>query len=108
MLTHQGPLRRSHVLSEGRARRNQLAEEIFHDDKMLLEPVALPNESRLSCGATLKYSQMEFYHTARKTFSGSIGDARRQLQALVRLRATSHSSGPSLQVCKGALTVTGL
>src|SRR5216117_844265 len=51
MLTHQGPLRRSHVLSEGRARRNQLAEEILHDDKRLLEPVALPNGSRLSCGA---------------------------------------------------------
>src|SRR6266513_1131862 len=32
-----------------------------------------PNESRLSCGATLRYSQMEFYHTARKTFSGSLG-----------------------------------
>ncbi len=25
---------------------------------------AQPNESRLSCGAKLKYSQMEFYHTA--------------------------------------------
>src|SRR5436190_2098657 len=58
--------------------------------------VAQPNESRLSCGATLKYSQMEFYHTARQTFSGSSGDGRRQLQALVRLRATSHSSGPAL------------
>ena len=42
-----------------------------------------PNESRLSCGATLKYSQMEFYNTARKTFSGSIRDGRRQLQALL-------------------------
>ena len=57
--------------------------------------VAQPNESRLSCGAKLECSQAEFYHTARKTFSGSIGDGRRQLQALVRLRATSHSSGPS-------------
>ncbi len=53
------------------------------------------NGSRLSCGAELEASQGEFYHTARKTFSGSIGEGRRQLQALVRLRTTSHSSGPS-------------
>jgi len=33
----------------------------------------LPNESRLSCGAGLEHSQGEFYHTARKTFSGSLG-----------------------------------
>jgi len=32
-----------------------------------------PNESRLSCGAGLEHSQGEFYHTARKTFSGSLG-----------------------------------
>src|SRR6058998_555139 len=51
-----------------------------------------PNEWRLSCGAGLEHSQGEFYLTARKTFSGSIGDGRRQLQALVRLRTTSHSS----------------
>src|SRR6266576_3660514 len=57
---------------------------------------ALPNESRLSCGATLKYSQMEFYHTARRTFAGLIEEGRRQLQAHVRLRTTSHSSGPFL------------
>src|SRR6266487_878904 len=44
---------------------------------------ALPNESRLSCGAELEGSQGEFYHTARKTFSGSIWDGRRQLQALL-------------------------
>ena len=59
------------------------------------ESHGLPNESRLSCGAELEGSQGEFYHTARQTFSGSIGDGRRQLQAHVRLRATSHSSGPS-------------
>src|SRR5206468_773570 len=71
-----------------------------------------PNESRLSCGAELEGSQGEFYHTASKTFSGSIGDGRRQLQALVRLRTTSHSSGPSLSLsrrsthrpCPGRLT----
>src|SRR5437667_436232 len=56
---------------------------------------AQPNESRLSCGAELEGSQGEFYHTARKTFSGSIGGGRRQLQALVRLRTIGHSSGPS-------------
>src|SRR6266576_3208336 len=54
-----------------------------------------PNESRLSCGAKLECSQIQFYSTACKTFSGSIGDGRRQLQALVRLRTTSHSLGPS-------------
>src|SRR5437660_12020447 len=57
--------------------------------------VAQPNESRLSYGSELKSSQEGFYHTGRKTFSGSIGDGRRQLQALVRLRTTSHSLGPS-------------
>src|SRR6266536_3134377 len=74
--------------------------------------LAQPNESRLSCGAELEGSQGEFYHTASKTFSGSIGDGRRQLQALVRLRTTSHSSGPSLSLsrrsthrpCPGRLT----
>src|SRR6266550_8006551 len=59
--------------------------------------VAQPNGSRLSCGAKLKYSQMEFYHTARRTFAGLIEEGRRQLQALVRLRTTSHSLGPSFQ-----------
>src|SRR6266571_7883420 len=34
---------------------------------------ALPNGSRLSCGAGLEHSQGEFYHTALKTFSGSLG-----------------------------------
>ena len=59
-----------------------------------LTRVAQPNESRLSCGAKLEYSQMEFYHTARRTFAGLIEEGRRQLQALVRLRTTSHSLGP--------------
>src|SRR5436309_12989228 len=62
--------------------------------------VKRPNGSRLSCGAGLEHSQGEFYHTAHKTFSGSIGDGRRQLQALVRLRTTSHSSGPSSPVAQ--------
>src|SRR6266576_289996 len=57
--------------------------------------VVPPNESRLSCGAKLTYSQMEFYHTARRTFAGLIEEGRRQLQAHVRLRTTSHSLGPS-------------
>src|SRR5438093_4185505 len=55
-----------------------------------------PNESRLSCGAKVECSQIEFYNTAWKTFSGFVVDGRRQLQALVRLRATSHGSGPAL------------
>src|SRR6266566_5033849 len=62
---------------------------------MPMKASGVPNESRLSCGATLKYSQMEFYHTARRTFAGLIEEGRRQLQALVRLRTTSHSLGPS-------------
>src|SRR6266550_521325 len=62
--------------------------------------VAQPNESRLSCGAKLKHSQMEFYHTARRTFAGLIEEGRRQLQAHVRLRTTSHSSGPSLSLSR--------
>src|SRR5437879_1323079 len=49
--------------------------------------VGRPNESRLSCGAELESSQMKFYHTAWRTFSGCIEDGRRQLQALVRRRA---------------------
>src|SRR5438093_4115709 len=36
------------------------------------EAAPLPNESRLSCGAELEGSQGEFYHTARKTFSGPL------------------------------------
>src|SRR6266545_8172197 len=55
----------------------------------------LPNESRLSCGAKLKYSQLEFYHTAGRTFAGLVEEGRRQLQALVRLRTIDHSLGPS-------------
>src|SRR5438876_972541 len=108
MLTHQGPLRRSHVLSEGRARRNQLAEEIFHDDKRLLEPVALPNESRLSCGATLKYSQMEFYHTVRRTFTDPFEDGRRQLQALLGCAPQVIARVLPFRGAQGALTVAGL
>src|SRR5882757_4393060 len=49
----------------------------------------LSNESRLSCGAKLKYSQMEFYHTARRTFAGLIEEGRRQLQAHVRPQRSS-------------------
>src|SRR6266699_3007016 len=66
---------------------------IFRGHLMLARPA---NESRLSCGAKHECSQIEFYNTAWKTFSRSIGDGCRQLQALVRLRATSHSSGPAL------------
>src|SRR6266498_1641428 len=62
----------------------------------LPESAMLPsNESRLSCGAKLKYSQLEFYHTAGRTFAGLIEEGRRQLQALVRLRTIDHSLGPS-------------
>ena len=48
-----------------------------------------PNESRLSCGARLRCSQTEFYHTACSLFSGLFEDGRRQLQALVRLPLTT-------------------
>src|SRR5437899_7420802 len=53
-----------------------------------------PNESRLSCGAKLECSQIEFYNTAGRTFTGPIEEGRRQLQAHVRLPTTSQSSGP--------------
>ncbi len=45
-----------------------------------------PNESRLSCGATLECSQTEFYNTDRKPVTASLGEGRRQLQARVRQR----------------------
>src|SRR6266576_2043711 len=61
---------------------------------MALPSVSPPNESRLSCGAKLECSQTEFYNTAGRTFTGLIEERRRQLQAHVRLRTTSHSSGP--------------
>ena len=47
---------------------------------------AQPNEMRLSCGAKLEYSQMEFYNTGCGWDNATIEDGRRQLQALVRLR----------------------
>src|SRR5438128_1179227 len=67
-----------------------------------------PNESRLSCGATLKYSQMEFYHTARQTFSGTIGDGRRQLQALLGCAPQVIARVLPFRGDQGALTVAGL
>src|SRR6266702_6833065 len=70
--------------------------------------VAQPNESRLSCGATLKYSQMEFYHTARQTFSGSIGDGRRQLQALLGCAPQVIARVLPFRGDQGALTGAGL
>ena len=55
----------------------------------------LPNEMRLSCGAGLEGSQTEFYNTECGRVTDALEHGRRQLQALVRLRTTSHSSGPS-------------
>src|SRR5436190_15103327 len=51
---------------------------------------AQPNESRLSCGAKHECSQIQFYRTPCTTFAGSIGDGRRQLQALISLRTTRY------------------
>ena len=56
---------------------------------------ALSNGSRLSCGAKLECSQTEFYYTVLQNVHRIIAVGRRQLQALVRLRTTGHSSGPS-------------
>ncbi len=56
---------------------------------------AQPNGSRLSCGAKLEGSQTEFYNTERGRVTRCREHGRRQLQALVRLRTTSHSSGPA-------------
>src|SRR6266513_2337807 len=52
------------------------------------------NGSRLSCGAELEHSQMEFYNTGREPVTGRVGVGRRQLQALVRrpLTATSQQT----------------
>src|SRR6266487_6657202 len=44
----------------------------------------LPNEWRLSCGAGLEYSQGEFYHTARKTFSGSLRTGAASFKRMLR------------------------
>src|SRR3989442_7338472 len=52
----------------------------------------LSNGMRLSCGAELKCSQTEFYHTAGLQSFGSIEDGRRQLQA--RVRRTLQSNAP--------------
>ena len=77
------------MIERSSGNRNQASWTEFADS------MVLPNGSRLSCGANLKHSQMEFYHTARRTFAGLIEEGRRQLQAHVRLRTTSHSLGPS-------------
>src|SRR6266567_3554768 len=64
-----------------------------------------PNESRLSCGAKLEGSQGEFYHTARKTFSGSIGHGRRQLQALLGCAPQVIARVLPFRGAQGALTL---
>src|SRR5262245_31302873 len=48
-----------------------------------------PNGWRLSCGAELRWSQTECYHTACRMFSEPVDDGRRQLQARVRRRLIS-------------------
>src|SRR5438477_11897646 len=68
----------------------------------------LPNESRLSCGAELEGSQGEFYHTGRKTFSGSIGDGRRQLQALLGCAPQVIARVLPCRGAQGALTAAAL
>ena len=65
----------------------------------------LPNESRLSCGAELEGSQGKFYHTARKTFSGSIGHGRRQLQALLGCAPQVIARVLPFREAQGALTL---
>ncbi len=82
-------------------RRDTLNSELGHETWLLL----LPNESRLSCGAELEGSQGEFYNTARKTFSGSIGDGRRQLQALLGCAPQVIARVRPRQKLRGALTV---
>jgi len=72
------------------------------------ESHGLPNESRLSCGAELEGSQGEFYHTARQTFSGSIGDGRRQLQALLGCAPQVIARVRPRQERRGALGITCL
>src|SRR6266576_2843979 len=70
--------------------------------------VAQPNESRLSCGAKLTYSQMEFYHTARRTFAGLFEEGRRQLQALLGCAPQVIARVRPRQERRGALAITCL
>src|SRR6266550_5454422 len=68
-------------------------------------PTAPPNESRLSCCAGLERSQGEFYHTTRKTFSGSLGTGaasfKRRLRCAPQVIARVHPR----QELRGAPTV---
>ena len=58
----------------------------------------LPNEMRVSCGAELEvFTTVIVAQPCGWAISvDPRDDGRRQLHALVRLRTTSHSSGPSL------------
>src|SRR6266480_1350891 len=84
--------------TRGHLRRHSMtrsaATTTIHSTSVLSMRGGRPNETRLSCGAELECSQTEFYITAGRTFTGLIEEGRRQLQAHVRLRTTSHSSGP--------------
>ena len=42
-----------------------------------------PNGSRLSCGAKFECTQTEFYNTACRTYSGSIGDGAASFKRLL-------------------------
>ena len=77
-------------------------------DGLISHRTRLSNESRLSCGAELEGSQGEFYHTARKTFSASIGDGRRQLQALLGCAPQVIAQVRPRQERRGALGITCL
>ncbi len=66
---------------------------------------AQPNESRLSCGAKLECSQMEFYHTAGRTFTDLFENGRRQLQALLGCAPQVIARVLPFRGAQGALTL---
>src|SRR6266576_3423612 len=69
---------------------------------------AQPNESRLSCGAGLEHSQGEFYHTARKTFSGSLGTGAASFKRWLGCAPQVIARVRPPQELRGALTVAYL
>src|SRR5881296_1046073 len=70
--------------------------------------VKRPNGSRLSCGAGLEHSQGEFYHTARKTFSGSLGTGAASFKRWLGCAPQVIARVRPRQELRGALTVAYL
>src|SRR6266550_530824 len=95
------PPRAKSALLKGRAwvrRRAGTSSKKLSNSWALFMPVVFlqpPNGWRLSCGVELESSQTEFYSTARRTFSDTLDDGRRQLQVRVRRHGRTGRSGPN-------------